>query len=509
MVSPRTLVASILLLLLVACATPKPSAAPAVATPPTVATTNTPLATTPAGGEAARIATAVEATVVARAGTTFAVAPIKRATRTPVTGMPLILPAPLYFRATNQVLRLERDAANYRQITFEPSPVLELAVPTEDGAIFYLTGDPAGTTRTLVTLSGAGRRELLVGELSSFVVSPDGRQIFVRMDATNGPTAFPAGVWTTTPVGGQPKLLLADGPTDGVATADASLWTYRPIAVAPDGSRVALYAYATNGPSIPGGKVVLIGPNDAPVYSPTCCEDPVWSDDSTVLHTAGGGPGPDMRYGLAVTNAATGVEQLLKLRLEQQVPLVTAPQQLTDGHLYAFIELTDEAGFSWEHPFRPALARVNADGSVTPLAPPTAAPDEVLWRADGSGAVFTAPALQQDNFIFWQSTDGQPAVRLPFTGNDLAWVPTNSTLAAGACAAFNPLRYQSAGERQFSAAVFDLQGRLQALGFDAGPSDGFYGDQTRTAVQVFQQSWGLSVTGEVDCTTWQAMLAQP
>ena len=57
--------------------------------------------------------------------------------------------------------------------------------------------------------------------------------------------------------------------------------------------------------------------------------------------------------------------------------------------------------------------------------------------------------------------------------------------------------------------MFDLQERLQALGFDAGPSDGLYGDQTRAAVQGFQRSRGLPAIGEVDCATWQAMLAQP
>ncbi|NTU82843.1 MAG: peptidoglycan-binding protein, partial [Chloroflexales bacterium] len=71
------------------------------------------------------------------------------------------------------------------------------------------------------------------------------------------------------------------------------------------------------------------------------------------------------------------------------------------------------------------------------------------------------------------------------------------------------VRHQGPAGRQFSAAALDVQGRLRPLGIDAGPVDGFYGDQTRAAVQAFQQSHGLPASGDVDCATWQAMLALP
>ena len=46
--------------------------------------------------------------------------------------------------------------------------------------------------------------------------------------------------------------------------------------------------------------------------------------------------------------------------------------------------------------------------------------------------------------------------------------------------------------------VRSAQERLNQLGFAAGPPDGVLGDQTRSALREFQQSRGLSATGEFD-----------
>ena len=524
MLGSRTLVPLMLMIVLAACAPAKTGAVPTPTPPPATALPATPppaSTTPPASPDATVIAQAVAASVVALGGTSAAATAVgprgtgeALAPRTLVAGAPPVLPAPIYLLERGQVRQVERDAVNSRQITFEPQPVLELAVPPDAGAIFYLTGDPVGAERVLVALSGAGRRDLLAGKLSSLVVSPDGQRIFVRIDdpaadPLTGSTESPSGVWATNPAGDRPKLLLADViPDDGMVNP-APVWTYRPSAVSPDGTRVALYAFDTSGPAISGSELVIVGPKDKLVRGQTCCEEPAWSVDGKTLAAAGGGPGPDLRYGLYVNNAATGAETPVIEDVSDTVtPLVVAPRQLADGQLYAFVELAQRDGFSWDYPFHPALSRVAPDGTVKPLAPPTAfAPSEVLWRTDGSGAVLAESTAEPDaNRLYWQAANGQPVKRLPFTGSALAWVPTKVSLAAGACAAFASVRYQSARERQFSAAAFDVQGRLRALGFDAGTPDGFYGDKTRTAVSAFQQRRGLPVTGEVDCATWQTML---
>ena len=46
--------------------------------------------------------------------------------------------------------------------------------------------------------------------------------------------------------------------------------------------------------------------------------------------------------------------------------------------------------------------------------------------------------------------------------------------------------------------VVQLQGRLRALGFNAGPADGVIGPRTVTAVREFQAAHGLAVTGIID-----------
>ncbi len=50
-----------------------------------------------------------------------------------------------------------------------------------------------------------------------------------------------------------------------------------------------------------------------------------------------------------------------------------------------------------------------------------------------------------------------------------------------------------------------LQRRLKAAGFDPGPIDGIFGPATRTALKQYQTAQGLSVTGELDPSTRQAL----
>lgn len=57
-----------------------------------------------------------------------------------------------------------------------------------------------------------------------------------------------------------------------------------------------------------------------------------------------------------------------------------------------------------------------------------------------------------------------------------------------------------------SLSVTEVQRRLNALGYKAGPVDGFMGSKTMDALKQFQKSRGLSITGVIDAETSMALL---
>lgn len=420
------------------------------------------------------------------------------------------LPAPVYLinyqNPNEQIVRLETDATTLTQISFESQPVRDLSVAQRTGTLVYLVGD--AQQQTLVALDGSGRRELLSGQLQAPRISPDGQTVALRI---TGQPAAPDGVWALPVRGGRPSLVLADGPD--ASSSDAE-WVYTPVSYAPNDARLLLWAYDAAGPAIPGGQAVVVEGGQTRLRTWTCCEWPVWSTDGTAITVTGGGPGPDLRYGLVKIDLVSGAEQPILEQTEEEVPLVTSARQLADGQIYALYLEVFSTDFSWEFPFTPLPVRVAMDGSITPLYTDLFPLSDALWREDGSGALLTVwdevlenPIAGTLTWVPTPSTYGA-ALRTEVVGSQSHWADTDQPLYTGDCSLLPQIGWQPPASRVFSAGAADLQARLNAQGFAAGTPDGYFGDQTRTALEAFQTSRNLPVSPNLDCATWQALLGR-
>lgn len=427
------------------------------------------------------------------------------ATASPTPVPAVTLPAPVYVIQNGQVMRLEPDGNRLVQITYEPQPVRELSV-AENGTLAYLTGDE------LVVLDGAGRR-MLVSEraISHPRISPDGQYVVYHLTDPApgliiGQDDAPSGVYFSDITGGRPSLGIADDPEPAEPDFANPAWRYLPVAWSPDGVQLLLFAVMLPEMGIPGGEAVIIGPEDEPVRAFSCCEEELWSVDSREITVAGGGPGPDIRFGLYRIDAISGEEFAVLASSETAIPLVRAPQRLADGAIYAFVEMAPASEYSWDYPFRPQMVQVSDDGMITPLRPEQFdEPVLVLWDRQGRGALVR---FADSEPVVWLPADpALPPLITAAAGFALTWAPA-ADLAARDCALFSPLNPQAAAERRYDPAVADAQGRLAALGFDPGPIDGLFGPATAVAVRAFRAAAGLPAGDSIDCATWQALLAR-
>ena len=55
--------------------------------------------------------------------------------------------------------------------------------------------------------------------------------------------------------------------------------------------------------------------------------------------------------------------------------------------------------------------------------------------------------------------------------------------------------------------IYVAQAHLQALGFDPGPVDGIFREQTAAAIRQYQRRYGLVVSGLLDAATREQLLA--
>jgi S1-C subfamily serine protease len=57
----------------------------------------------------------------------------------------------------------------------------------------------------------------------------------------------------------------------------------------------------------------------------------------------------------------------------------------------------------------------------------------------------------------------------------------------------------------YDQTVYDVQKKLKELGYEPGPTDGIWGRQTEVAVKIFQQDYGLPVTGRLTKKTLRTL----
>lgn len=426
-----------------------------------------------------------------------------------------MLPAPVYVRSgnglSNQIKIIERDSHTVTQLTFEAQSVQDFDVATDTGTLVYLFGDDS--QRTLVALDGSGRRELRSGQLSTPRVSPDGQTVIVRIDNPEQENA-PSGVWALPLTGGEPRLVQADDPLSDESTLDGVAWTYTPVSYDQSGEHMLLSAYNMAGASIPGNDLVILNRNgDEVIRTSTCCEGATWSVDGTAITITGGGPGPDLRYGLYQINATTGEERAVIEPIEGMVPLVTGARQIRDGQIYTFYQELSDADFNWDYPFTPQMVRVSQDGTITSLRQDSYNINQALWRDDASGALIAAWDDQDDydadGRLIWLDSSGGPAMKTELFGSLLHWADSERPLYEGDCSLLPQIGWQPSATRAFSAGAADLQARLNAQNINAGEADGYFGDQSRDALHQFQISRNIPPNDNLDCATWQALLGRP
>jgi hypothetical protein len=422
-----------------------------------------------------------------------------------------LLPAPVYLLDGGQIWRMERDGQTRRQITFESSDIFDFDIGATDNALAYAVGE--GSERTIVLLDRSGRSELMHGPVWRPRIAPAGEQIAFQLERpvdglqSGRAKGSNAGVWTIARVGGSPSLLQASDPISDTDNPPMEARQYYPHGWSPDGTQLLMGVYFPVGE---GGYLAVKDMASGTVAEITqaCCEAS-WSADGAAVIIAGGTQIQDAILGLWRADPHTGATtELISASEQAGSPLVTAARQLADGSIYAFLTITKEPSVEGNNKVTPQ--RVQPDGSFAPLRKQNYLLAGALWADDASGTIV---ADSGDNpaegygKLSWLPLDGGPATALAGRGSLMRWGNPAPQPAADICARFDLIAWAPAASRTARPETLDVQRRLLARGYSqVGQADGFYGDQTKAAVLAFQQASGLPATGDVDCTTWAALL---
>jgi hypothetical protein len=406
---------------------------------------------------------------------------------------------------------MERDGQNRRQLTFESSDIYDFDVGVSDNALAYAVGD--GEERTIVLLDRSGRTELIRGPVWGPQIAPSGEQIAIQIDAQDDASQsgrwqeFSNGVWLIERAGGRLSLLQASEPISAEGNLVDSALQYSPRAWSPDGKQLLMGVYFPVGE---GGYLAVkdIASKHVTEIPQACCEAS-WSTDGTAVIIAGGTQIQDAILGLWRADPRTGAAiELIGPSEQAGMPLVTAARQLADGSIYTFLTITKDPSFEGKDKIAPQ--HVQADGSFAPVRKESFLLAGALWADDASGTIVADAGDDPADWygrLSWLPLDGRPAVALAGRGSILRWGNAAPQPSSDACARFRPITWEPAASRVAHPEALDLQRRLLALGYpQVGQADGFYGDQTRAAVQAFQRANGLTSSGDVDCATWAALL---
>lgn len=392
----RLLAALLIAGVLAGCGAPSavaPTAAPAATAAPTAA------------------APTAEPTAAPAAEPTAAAAPTAEPTAAPAAG---VLPAPLYvLNSQQQIVRLEADGKTSAQVTNEDAPISGFAVSPADSTLLYVVGQPVPNKLVRADAHGGARAELLTGQVSQPVWSPDGRRYaFSWGDGPQG-----AGVYSAEAQGGAPKLLVANLARAKDGSKPGQLRT--PIAWSPDGQRLLLMTAPDNGPDAPGGDIGVVGMAVAggdgaltelvrPGGDPHSCYSAAWSADGGQVYCAsygmtGGAPA------LWRMPSAGGEPGILIASEGTNQADVFNPIAVND-QLYAFVGVTADAS----QPIAYHMQRLDTQsGKASTVRAEALDIDAVLWSLwarDGSGAVTQKPEPggSSGNTLIWTPAEGAP-----------------------------------------------------------------------------------------------------
>ena len=134
-----------------------------------------------------------------------------------------------------------------------------------------------------------------------------------------------------------------------------------------------------------------------------------------------------------------------------------------------------------------AVLLLGDDSPTTPVTQPVASPTTTQ----------TTPSTSAEQTTPTTTTTTTPTTSTPTTTQPETGAATGFTLPEGT-------KLQRDAEND-PALVRQLQEALTAAGYDPGPADGTFGEQTEAAVAAFQQANGLSVDGRVGPETAAAL----